>query len=82
MLEETKYAGEAVVDSQIFAEFVAALERRWPEVNMGNIDCLRSLCSEFGLEETSSALKDFEAFSPYASVSSIEDESHRRVRDD
>jgi hypothetical protein len=70
-----------VVDSHSFAEFVAALERRRPEVNMRNIDCLRSLCSEFGLEETLSALKAFEASPPYAGVSSIEDESRRRVRD-
>jgi hypothetical protein len=39
ILEETKYAVEAAGDSQVFAEFVGALEGKRPEINTRNIDC-------------------------------------------
>jgi hypothetical protein len=77
MVEEV----ETVVDSQVFGEFSAALERRRLEVNTRNIDHLWNLCSEFDFHELFAALETFDAPPPHADVSLIEDESCRRVHD-
>jgi hypothetical protein len=65
----------------VFAEFVAALEGRRPEINPRNIDGFWTLFSEFGIEKLLSALDSFDALPLRSGVSSIEDESRWPVRD-
>jgi hypothetical protein len=81
ILEEIEYEVGAAVDSQVFAEFVVALEGRRPEVNAHNIDGLLALRSEFGFEKPLTVLETFDVSLPHAGVSSIEDESRRHGHD-
>jgi hypothetical protein len=80
-LEGTEYKVKTTPDSRGFAEFVATIEVRWPEVKTCNIDGIRALVSESGFEEVFSALEVFNASPLHGSISSIGNEPCRRVRE-
>jgi FtsZ-binding cell division protein ZapB len=80
-LEGTEYDVKTAADSRFFTEFVGALKWGRPEDNACNIDDLRPLCSEFGFEELLSTLDGSDAAPLDTGISSIHDESRRRVRD-
>jgi hypothetical protein len=78
-LEETEKNVETMVDSQSFAEFVAALEGTRPDVNALNIHPLMAFCSGLGVEEPLTALQAFDAFPPHSAVSLIREKSRRCI---
>jgi hypothetical protein len=80
-LEGTEYAVKAAADLRAFAEFVAALEGRPPEIAGRNIDDLQALCSEFGFAELLLAMESFGEVPWHGGIPTIEHEPRRRVHD-
>jgi hypothetical protein len=71
---------ETAADSRVCAESVTAFEGRRPEVKKRNSEGLRGFCSKLSFEKLLSALEVFSAPS-HVGVSSIDDESRRRICD-
>jgi hypothetical protein len=70
--EETKYEVRIDIDPRVFAEFAAAPDGRWPEVDTCNIDVLQDAHSGVGFEECLATLEAFDGPPPHPGVSVIE----------
>jgi hypothetical protein len=79
--EETKYEVRTDIDSQVFAEFTAAPDGRWPEVDTGNVDVLRDAHSGVGFEERLGTPEAFDGPPPRPGVSVIDLECRTGVHD-